>query len=83
MESADVKDFGSIEEILEFAVNEEKDAEQFYLEASKKASDPDLKQFLKKLAAMEREHFLILQAKLEECRATNFSCKGILDSFGS
>ena len=81
MDLQKINEFNSIEEILEFAVNEEKEAEEYYLAAADRTPDPQLKEFLVRLAAMEKEHFLMLKAKLEECRANNFTCKGILNSF--
>ncbi len=71
----------SIEEILEYAMAEEQDASSYYLKASKKVEDPDLKKFLIALSEMEVEHYNILKNKLEECRANHFSAKAIMASF--
>ncbi|MBL7013641.1 MAG: hypothetical protein ISR83_04415 [Candidatus Marinimicrobia bacterium] len=73
--------FKSIEDILEYALNEEKDATSFYLEVSKKTDNPDLKRFLIGLAEMEEHHYTVLKNKLEECKANHFCTDGILSSF--
>jgi len=64
-------------------MNEDEHAAGFYLKASKKAFDPDVKSFLIALATMEEMHYHELKNKLEEVRASRFSVQGILDSFES
>ncbi|MBC8479789.1 MAG: hypothetical protein H8D46_04935 [FCB group bacterium] len=81
MAHKEVKEFGSIEEILQHAMEDEKDASRYYLEASKRTPDPDLQKFLLKLAEMEVDHYNSLKAKLEECRAQDFCAQAILSSF--
>ncbi len=75
------KAFDSIEGILEAAMLDEQDAAQFYKDAAEMTIDPDLKQFLLKLAEMEAGHFVSLKEKLDECRARGFCAKAILASF--
>ncbi len=73
--------FDTIEDILNFAITEEKDAYFFYKNSANKIVDPDLKKFLLVLAKMEMEHYNILKKKLEECNANSFCHHGILSSF--
>ncbi len=81
MSQRKAKAFKSIEEILEAAMLDEKDAAQFYRDAADMTPDTDLKQFLLKLAEMEVGHFQSLEKKLEDCRAQNFCACAILASF--
>lgn len=74
--------FTSFEEIFEYAMNEELEAYDFYIAAADSVEDPDLKAFLIELANMETDHYQILKKKLDECRANNFCCHGIMASFG-
>ena len=76
-----ISEFATIEEILSFAMKEEKDAYDFYMAAAERMADPDLKQFLIHLAETEIEHFTVLERKLDEYKANNFSSKAIMSSF--
>ena len=73
--------FDTIEDILNYAITEEKDAYFFYKNSADKMTDPDLKKFLLGLAKMEMEHYNILKKKLEKCNANSFCHHGILSSF--
>ncbi len=75
--------FSSAEEILQYAIDEEKDAYDFYMKASEQITDPDLKRFLVDLARFELGHHEILKRKLEECRANEFCLESIQSSFES
>jgi rubrerythrin len=81
MTHAHIPEFSTIEEILQYAIQEEKDAYDYYMEASERIADPDMKRFLLKLASMEIEHYNTLKEKLEECRANHFCSEGIMSSF--
>ncbi len=81
MTHSHIPEFSTIEEILQFAIKEEKEAYDYYMEASERIADPDMKCFLIKLAAMEIEHYNTLKEKLEECRANHFCSEGIMSSF--
>ncbi|MFQ6604597.1 MAG: ferritin family protein [Fidelibacterota bacterium] len=83
MDAKKLTPFTSIEEILTYAMNEEQEAYDYYIEASNRTSDPDMKAFLVQLAEMEVDHYKILKAKLDEFRANQFSTAGIAASFGS
>ncbi len=81
MAHSHIPEFSTIEEILQFAINEEKDAYDYYLEASERITDPKLKQFLIKLAAMEVEHYNLLNEKLDEYKVNLFCSNAIMSSF--
>ena len=74
-------ELNTVEAIFEYAMNEEKDASRFYLEAAKNADDLELKQFLVGLAKMEDHHYQVLKNKLDESKANHFCIDGILSSF--
>ncbi|MFQ6610511.1 MAG: ferritin family protein [Fidelibacterota bacterium] len=73
--------FNSIEDILNYAINEEQDAYKYYTEAARQIADEDMKKFLLHLAKMEVDHYNTLKKKLEEYKANQFSVDGILSSF--
>jgi len=75
--------FSSVEEVLRYAIKEEKNAYEFYMNASEQITDPDMKRFLVDLARFELEHHDILKRKLEECRSNDFCLEGIQSSFDS
>ena len=76
-----ISKFSTIEEILAFAMKEERDAYEFYMAAADRMADPDLKEFLMHLAETGVEHFSVLEKKLDEYKANNFSSKAIMSSF--
>ncbi len=76
-----IPEFSTIEEILEYAMKEEQEAYEYYIEAAGRIADPDMKQFLIHLAELEVEHYNNLKEKLESYRANHFSAKGIMASF--
>jgi len=55
--------------ILEEAIQREDEAHDIYTEASKYTSDPCVRDFLLQLAAMEHEHHVLLENKLNELKA--------------
>jgi rubrerythrin len=61
----DVKKFKSADEILDFAINREVDAQAFYVKLAGMAEKPELVKTLSDLAAEELEH----KAKLQAVRA--------------
>ena len=60
--------YADIFDVLEDAVDQERDAERFYRQAAERTDDEDIKQFLLDLSAMEAEHYRQLTAKLEMLR---------------
>lgn len=81
MDAKHLSEFASIEEILTYAMNEEQEAYDYYIEAANRTADPELKTFLIELAEMEIDHYNILKKKREECRANDFCVHGIMASF--
>jgi len=81
MTKTEIPEFSTIEDILEYAMREERDAYDYYVTASERIADPDLKNFLLRLAEMEIEHLTVLKRKLDEYRANNFSVKAVMASF--
>jgi rubrerythrin len=73
--------YKNLVDVLQDAIDKEADAEQFYAEASELAPEPEVKQFLLELAAMERQHFLLLSEKLEVLQAGRTVMNGILSSY--
>lgn len=73
--------FETIDKVFMYAMKEEREARDYYLESSRKIDDPEIKTFLEKLSEMEQEHYQTLKNKLEEYKANNFSFKGVLSSF--
>ncbi|MHC4265548.1 MAG: ferritin family protein [Planctomycetota bacterium] len=57
--------FDSIEAILDFAISEEKGAQEFYLQLAQKVDNPAVKKALEDFAKEEAAH----QAKLEKIKA--------------
>lgn len=55
--------------ILEDAIQREDDAHDIYAHAAEHTDDPTVKEFLMNLAAMEHEHHVLLENKLNELKA--------------
>jgi rubrerythrin len=55
--------------ILEDAIKREDEAVDIYTEAATHTDDPHVREFLNKLAGMEREHHVLLEQKLDELKA--------------
>jgi rubrerythrin len=55
--------------ILEEAIQREDDAHDIYEHAAEYTDDPTVKDFLRNLAAMEHEHHVLLENKLNELKA--------------
>lgn len=60
-----MKNFGSVDEILDFAIGREIEAFQLYIELAGKVEKPQMRKVLKAFAIEEQEH----KAKLEEAKA--------------
>jgi rubrerythrin len=58
----DVKKFDTVDEVLDFAIGREIDAQSFYMRLSKMVKDPELAKTLISLAAEELDHETKLQA---------------------
>ena len=64
-------DFNNLVEIIDFAIEKEKEAAAFYLEVSEQEQFSGKKQMLKEFAAEERKH----QAILEDLKSGNVGSK--------
>jgi len=82
MTQENISEFSSCEEIIQYAMNEEKNAHDFYLKTSDRVFDPGLKRCLLNLADMEEEHYETLKNQLEQYKAIQFCTHGIMSSFG-
>ncbi|MBT3500941.1 MAG: hypothetical protein HOB40_10580 [Candidatus Marinimicrobia bacterium] len=83
MNSAFLTESSTIEEILTYAMDEEKNAEEFYQKAAALIIDKEAIVLLLSLAEKERIHYQELHKKLEKFRANIFSIHGVLESFNS
>jgi rubrerythrin len=77
-----IPEYKSLVDILQDAVDKEKDAERYYREAADMAQDDKVKHFLVELAEMEKEHAVRLGQMLEQLRADQTVIDGILSSYG-
>ncbi len=73
--------YKSLVDILQDAIDKENDAEQFYTEAAELAQNAEVKEFLLDMAAMEKEHALMLARRLDSLRADQTVIDGILSSY--
>ncbi|MBE0645688.1 MAG: hypothetical protein IH600_16535 [Bacteroidetes bacterium] len=76
-----IPEYASLEDIIQDAIDKEKDAEQFYAEASELAQATEIRDFLLNMAEMEKGHAEMLARKLESIRSDKTVMDGILSSF--
>lgn len=76
-----IPEYSSLVDIIEDAIDKEKDAWRFYTEAAEMAPTDDIREFLLEMAAMEKEHVTLLTNKLETLRSDNTVMEGILSSY--
>lgn len=77
-----IPEYKSLVDILQDAVDKEKDAERYYREAADMAQDEQVRHFLTELAEMEKEHSVRLAQMLEQLRADQTVIDGIMSSYG-
>ena len=77
-----IPEYKTLVDILQDAVDKERDAERYYLEAAGVAQDEKVKRFLVELAEMEKEHAVRLGQMLDQIRADQTVIDGILSSYG-
>ena len=77
-----IPEYKTLVDILQDAVDKERDAERYYLEAADVAQDEKVKRFLVELAEMEKEHAVRLGQMLDQIRADQTVIDGILSSYG-
>jgi rubrerythrin len=66
-----MKDFESVDEILDFAIGREIEAIRLYIDLAKKVEKPEMQKVLKGFAMEEQEH----RIKLEDAKAIGFVLK--------
>jgi len=76
-----IPEYSALMDIIQDALDKEKDAWNFYREAAEMAQTPDIKTFLLELAEMEKEHAELLSRKLESLKSDQTVMDGILSSF--
>ena len=54
--------FGSVSDILSFAIREEDEAHDFYMDLARRVADPDLRDIIKGVAIDELQHGIRLEA---------------------
>jgi rubrerythrin len=69
----------TVKDILELAVADEKDAEAYYLHASRLAGNPRTREMFLNLAEMEHGHASVLLRELEELEAQRECETGMAD----
>ncbi|MBI5646481.1 MAG: hypothetical protein HY962_06075 [Ignavibacteriae bacterium] len=77
-----IPEYKTLAEVLQDAIDKEKDAEVFYREAAAMAQATDIREFLTQMADMERDHFDMLTRRLDALRADQQVMDGILSSYG-
>lgn len=77
-----IPEFQSLDEILAVAIAHEKESYDYYMEASKRTEDPELRRFLVHLAEIELTHRDQLQEKLEILNSNNEMVNDLLYAFG-
>jgi len=58
----DIKKFGSVEEVLDFAISREVEAYDFYMKLAKLAKKPQIVKIIRDLAVDEKQHKIRLEA---------------------
>jgi rubrerythrin len=76
-----IPEYTALIDIIQDALDKEKDAQAFYLEAADMAQAAEVRDFLLEMADMERSHAEMLTAKLESLKSNQVVLDGILSSF--
>ena len=76
-----IPEYTTLIDIIQDAIDKEKDAQAFYLEAADMAVATDVRDFLLEMAEMERNHAELLSRKLEALKSDQVVLDGILSSF--
>ena len=77
-----IPEYKSLEEILREAIEHEQESHDYYLEASERTANPDLRQFLEQLARVELTHKKQLEEALRQVQAQNATLNDLLYAFG-
>ncbi|MCZ7555402.1 MAG: hypothetical protein M5R41_03230 [Bacteroidia bacterium] len=76
-----IPEYTALIDIIQDALDKEKDAQAFYLEAADMAQAAEVRDFLLEMAEMERSHTELLSRKLEALKSNQVVMDGILSSF--
>ncbi|MFA6232811.1 MAG: ferritin family protein [Bacteroidota bacterium] len=76
-----IPEYTALEDIIQDAIDKEKDAQQFYTEAAGLAQAAGIREFLLDMADMEQGHADMLARKLESLKSDKTVMDGILSSF--
>jgi rubrerythrin len=76
-----IPEYSALEDIIQDALDKEKDAQAFYAEAAGLAQAAGIREFLLEMAEMEKGHADMLARKLESLRSDKTVMDGILSSF--
>jgi rubrerythrin len=76
-----IPEYTALIDIIQDAIDKEKDAQAFYLEAADMAQAAEVRDFLLEMAEMERNHAEMLTNKLESLKSDQVVLDGILSSF--
>ena len=77
-----IPDYTSLEDILAQAIEHEQESHDYYSEAAKRTSEPDLQRLLNHLAQVELEHKQALQEQLEQLQSQQAIGQDLIYSFG-
>lgn len=77
-----IPEFQSLDDILADAIAHEKESYDYYMEASKRTQDSELRRFLVHLAEIELTHRDQLQEQLEILNSNNEMVNDLLYAFG-
>lgn len=76
-----IPEYSALEDIIQDAIDKEKDAQKFYAEAAELAQAAGIRDFLLDMAEMEQGHADMLSRKLESLKSDKTVMDGILSSF--
>jgi rubrerythrin len=76
-----IPEYTALVDIIQDALDKEKDARDFYLEAADMAQAAEVRDFLLEMAEMEKSHVDLLTRKLETLKSDKTVMEGILSSF--
>ena len=76
-----IPEYTALVDIIKDALDKEKDARDFYLEAADMAQAAEVRDFLLEMAEMEKSHVDLLTRKLEMLKSDKTVMEGILSSF--
>ena len=76
-----IPEYVSLEDILAQAIDHEQESHDYYAEAAKRTSEPELHRLLNQLAKVELEHKQTLQEQLEQLHSQREIAQNLIYSF--